>query len=429
MEPNPNALAEALREEAAAKARLDAQQSKMKQAQQLINTAGPTSQNRTIFDALGANFDRQRGREMANEVEPKLKKARERAAATYGSKQIYDATRQQDATQYDRRQSRLKRTRQQMLDQQAAEQRRIENERAAAQNAQEQRQFEIEQGNTRGTPEAYQRIGDPTDVMNVIMTPEGPRRTDENGNLVPVSINGYEPVPDVAGGGRGGRSYVASSKKANEYYDQMSSADRAIEIADTFNPQELATLEDVQPRLKKLFAKELAPAAFEQLIVGEFDNITPKMRRFLAEVNLGGAEIRNDLFGSALTTNEQRLSNDFSAAAPGLRLSAIKRRLGTGFKRASDGLKNIDRAYDEDFYDRSLGEYTAARDYLAAVKKAEQEGATPKEAQKKGTDAGVQSLIESGDFSGQALEDLKAIKENPDAEGAQELLQFYMDGG
>lgn len=416
MELSPDYLANALRQEAGAKAELQAQQAQQQRLQQQADAPIPQAgRNGSFLDTVAGYVRRDRMNDKLNQMQPKLKRAREQYAQNYGSGDIYDARVDRAAAEEEQRRYALKRARQQRLDQQ--------------ETARDQRNYKAEQREIThlGT---FLDPADPTKpAINAFRRADG-SVVDSEGN--PVSLRGLEERGSAAGGGGGsGRVYSWEQKRASELYDRMSNIERAMSISEDFTPEELATLEDLQPRLKKAAIKAVTPEAFTELVKGEYDDMTPRMREFMNEVAYGGSQLRNELFGSALTTNEQRSSNEFIANAPGIRLSAIKRRLGTTFKDARDGLQNLDTAKgpDSDYLARVDDRFGATRTYLRAQQEAKNDGDGDAEAQEKGLKAGVQKLIDNGNFSGDDLEALKWARDNPNTPEAQEFFEIYSQQG
>ena len=364
MELNTNDLASALRGEAAAKAQLNAQQAKMEQAQQLVNTAAPTNQNRTIFDALNANMDRQRGREMQSATEPRLKQARARAAQTYGAGQIYSEGVRQENQGYSREQSRLKQAREKRIREQNLTR---EDEQLATKQTREDSKNAAARTEMRGDPTLF-RNDTTGDELNVIMTDNGP--VDSQGNR--VNLAGFRKVDDAnsKNAAYGGRSRAAAEREALNLYNRRSSVDSLASIALEFTDTEIKELQDIRSRLGKKIALAVTPQDFEQVVEGEFEGYTPKIKAFMNELRRGGAQLRNDLFGSALSKNEARSSEGFSSAAGGLSLSDIMLRLGTLDDRTVENLTNLDAAYNEDFSTRRQYETMSA--YRRRQKEGEQ---------------------------------------------------------
>jgi len=363
MEFDANRLAQALRGEQAAKAELATQQAQMQRGQGLVdNTPGG---GRNIFAALSGNMDCQRGREMVSDSAPRLKQATQKYAQRYGAEKLYNAEKQADQTQYSRDQDASQAAIQ-------ADNTRYEREwqgGALGRAVEQARQVNSLTANDfNGGGDVYEDTTDPSRTEVAFMTDKGP--VDERGN--PVNLDGMVKRDTSAGGGGGAgwRSRAAAEGEAYKLYNQRSGAAAASQIAQDFSSEDLAQLEDLQPRLARALAEAATPAAFTEMLKGEFSSVSPKMREFLNEINLGGSVLRNSLFGSALTTNEERNSNSFIANAPGIRLSAILRRLGTVDNTASRGLINLDSAYEgSNFAERRQFEGVMSYDDLLLKRK------------------------------------------------------------
>jgi len=336
MELNTNYLASALRGEAAAKAQLNAQQANMEQAQQLVNTAAPTNQNRTIFDALNANMDRQRGREMQSATEPRLKQARESAAQTYGAGQIYSEGVRQENQGYNREQSRLTQAREKRIREQNLTR---EDEQLATKQSREDSQNAAARTEMRGEPTLF-RNDTTGDELNVIMTDNGP--VDSQGNR--VNLAGFREVEEDSGIPSRLSVFTglnsAQKTRAETYLNNTKKIDNMAGIAQSMTEPEQRSFNDLATRVSREIGKGVTPERLRQIVTDSFD-LTPKQKDFMTRVYSLTQEERNRLFGSALTKTEKEISEAYMPGAGGLTLPIMMMRMGVIHDNSMTGLETI----------------------------------------------------------------------------------------
>jgi len=400
-DPSVQNLAKALRGEAAAKMQLEARQSDMAEARRLQQTPGGGN---NIFDALSGNMDRQRGREMMNEVQPRLKKAREQAAQTYGAERLYEAQQNVETTQYERKQARLKkaldaRNRQEKLAREDAETARL-------------------QGNVEAGREAFKGRGetwvnpDTNDKINVYSTAQGPvdsqgNRVNTKGYVKASSIEAPELEPETSLSDKNAaimRGLSASERAdADKYINRRKGVDRASNIAQKFTPEDVKALNEVKNRVGKQAAEGITPQAFEAILEGEMSTMTPRVKQFYNQLRAGDMQLRHEFFGSALTEPELRYSGGVMASTPGLSLDDVMLRLHGLNERNNYELGTFSNTRGVNF---DLGEYEGLSKYRTQRRKnlAEQALGNPK-----------------AKLTPQQQEGLELIRDNPDHPLAEEL--------
>jgi hypothetical protein len=398
MEFDANRLAQALRGERTAKAELSTQQAQMQRGQDLVDNT--PSGGRNIFSALSGNMDRQRGRELISSTRPRLKRATEQYANAAGAGKMYDARQQAEQKQYDRERD----TTSDALKAEQQEYDRGQTAGALGRTMAEMRAKRgVEGGDKQGRPVDFVNRNDPTDIITAFETKNQGYQTAEGTPLTDEYKLYEEPASEGSGGGR--RSPLARAQtEALKQYKIRGNADRIAGVAKDFTPAEVKTLEDLRGRLGKSLAKAVTPLAFTAILEGEFDSYTPRIRTFLNQVRSGSAEVRNQLFGSALTATETESSNGFLAGADGLKLSDIMRRINQIDKTSADTLNSLDASGGEAGY--SFADYNPWENLS---------GYNTQQLELRQSQAGPQQQA--------ALEWLKNNSDSPDAPGVIKRLQ------
>jgi hypothetical protein len=151
---------------------------------------------------------------------------------------------------------------------------------------------------------------------------------------------------EMQGGGEIGKLPVFAQKEVIASRQGVDAINRINNIANSLSAEEQAQLRT--PGTDLVF-KALTPSQAEeyQKIVRGF---SPKVRQYLSMVQDFSADIRHQRFGSALTANEQALSQTFLPSAEGIFLEDRQQRMQDFQNKMYENV----RGYD-DFYGTQLG--------------------------------------------------------------------------
>jgi hypothetical protein len=400
MEFDAKSLAAALRGEEAARANLAAMQDEQKQAQAMA-----TRQNtgKTIFSALGNNAVRSRGMSQVKEIQPRLAKARQQAASTYGAKDLHNAARVAEQTEYSR-------GRDTASDQQSAAALALTAENRAIQEAQDAAALQLTAEN-RVTQEAQdaaalqltaenraseqaaaqakldrelaaekakialeQERYDAKEVVRENALTASVAAAGETKRLEAEEVerevaqqefeNAQQLIEnDLATRIQDPTERAGAQKESFEHFSSRAAVDSIAKTAAEFTPEEVATLQGFRQRFGRQLAQAVIPNDFQQMIEGEYKTYTPRVKKFLNQVRSENAAIRHALFGAALTPTEKASGETHLLGATGLALDDIMLRLGEVDGKAVRGLQSLDNAYSPGRPYATRGDYTALSGY------------------------------------------------------------------
>ena len=384
MEFDAKSLAAALRGEEAARANLAAMQDEQKQAQAMA-----TRQNtgKTIFSALGNNAVRSRGMSQVKDLQPRLAKARQQAASTYGAKDLHNAARVAEQTKYSR-------GRDTASDQQSAAALELTAENRAIQEAQDAAALQLTAENLASTQAAAQAKLDRElaaekakialeqeryDAKEVVRenaltasvaAAEETKRLDAEEVEREVAQQEFEKEQkrienDLATRIKDPTERAGAQKESFEHFSSRAAVDDIAQTVAEFTPEEVATLQGFRQRFGRQLAQAVIPNDFQQMIEGEYKTYTPRVKKFLNQVRSENAAIRHALFGAALTPTEKASGETHLLGATGLALDDIMLRLGEVDAKAVRGLQALDNAYSPGRPYATRGDYTALSGYDA----------------------------------------------------------------
>jgi hypothetical protein len=349
-----NALTLALRQNAQGEADLGGLNEDYARAENMRNTSNAkVNQYGTVspFAVMADVINQSRGRKDMREIAPQRTAARSAVGNNANAFKLYQA-READAKN-TRDQTNLETDKATALklstakEAQRVEKLRLEKERYATQEGQDQTALELEASIREG--EQNKMLSGATNWTNDITgeklktfrTANG--LVDSEGNPV-TSLKGFsedaKETKDILEYGYG----TAPDKEADKSFKIMALADRVGTKANALPDSAKAELNSGAVRFGQWFLDAATPQGLGALIKSQYSGYSAEAKDFLVSLSRMSATERHELFGAALTEGEERSGEEFLAFVNGLNLDQIMSRARDTFESNGAILTAQDRS-------------------------------------------------------------------------------------